>query len=81
MAFEEYKPNKTKAQALYAVPLRLINDQIMIKKSDIPERFQADLSEFMAVLDMSKTDEYMNHYAFNMFISVEGNGVRKIEAY
>ena len=71
MAFEDYKPNRSRAQALYAVPLRLINDDIKIKVADIPERFKADLEVFMGVLDLKPTSEYINHFAFNMFIELE----------
>jgi len=66
MAFEEYTPTPSRAQSLYAVPLRLIDDMILVKKSDIPEHFQESLNLFC-----SSHGEYLSHSGFASFIKIK----------
>ena len=69
MAFENYNPVVGPEQSLYAVPLRYFNGALQVKLSDVPERFQIDLTAYRSLLGMDyNNNEYMSWKAFAKYI-------------
>lgn len=67
MAFEQYTPTQSHVQSLYAIPLRLIDDVLMVKTSDVPPRFQAELDAFCTVVREERDATYIPYRDFVTF--------------